>query len=335
VGNDLCVTIKAFAFDDQGARQISDNDEIAEQLTKDGTGLWVDLLNPSQEEIDLVETELGLHPLAIEDVTKHGQRPKLEVYEDHAFVVAYAACECADRYDLVEIDIFLGRNWLLTIHDRTVAGAQFSSESVRERLGRFQKHKEIDGSTLLYVVLDEIVDTYFDAIDTFGERVDELEERIFSDPDPEKDEMPIQREMLRIRKELLGFRRRVAPLREVLIQLLRDDVEWVSDEERHYFQDVFDHVLRISDEIDTRRELIGNAMEAHLALVSNHMNEIMKKMTSWGAILIVATLIAGIYGMNFDHMPELHLRYGYFGALGAMLATTLGLYRYFKRKRWL
>ena len=326
--------ITAFSFTVDGAEEV-DGADISERLAADGTGVWVDLLNPSQDEIDQVEAEVGLHPLAIEDITKKNQRPKLEIFDRHAFVVAYAACECNGGFELIEVDIFAGRNWLLTVHDKSIGGAQFSSESVRERLGRFHKHKEIDGSVLLYVVLDEIVDTYFDALDEFGQRVDDLEERIFSDPDPERDEMPIQREMLKIRKELLGFRRKVAPLREVLIQCLRDDLEWVSEEERHYFQDVFDHVLRISDEIDTRRELIGNAMEAHLAMVSNHMNQIMKKMTSWGAILIVATLIAGIYGMNFDEMPELHLRFGYYGALAVMLVITVGLYAYFKRKRWL
>jgi len=328
------VTITAYKFDGEGAEPV-DKDRISEVLASDDAGVWADLLNPTQDEIDAVEQELGLHPLSIEDVTKKGQRPKLEVFEHHAFVVAYAACDCRDGYELVEVDIFAGRNWMLTIHDHSIGGAQFSSESVRERLSRFRKHKEVDGSVLLYVVLDEIVDTYFDALDDFGQRADEMEERIFSDPDPERDEMPIQRSMLELRKELLDFRRKVTPLREVLIQCLRDDLEWVSEEERHYFQDVFDHVLRISDEIDTRRELIGNAMEAHLAMVSNHMNQIMKKMTSWGAILIVATLIAGIYGMNFDNMPELHYRFGYFGALAVMLVTTTGLYLYFKRKRWL
>jgi magnesium transporter len=125
------------------------------------------------------------------------------------------------------------------------------------------------------------------------------------------------------------------PLRDVVLSLLRGEVEWVGPDARVYLQDVFDHLLRIGDEIDNQRELIGNAVDAHLAIVSNQMNEIMKKTTSWGAILLGSALIAGIYGMNFDNMPELGWHYGYHGALAAMATLTVVLYVMFKRKRWL
>jgi magnesium transporter len=134
---------------------------------------------------------------------------------------------------------------------------------------------------------------------------------------------------------MITFRRRVVPLRDVVLSLLRREVPWVEEASIVYFEDVFDHLLRVLDQIDTQRELMGNVVDASLALTSNRMNEVMKKMTSWGAILIVATLIAGIYGMNFTNMPELHWRFGYYGALGLMLVTTSCLYFYFRRKNWL
>ena len=131
------------------------------------------------------------------------------------------------------------------------------------------------------------------------------------------------------------FRRRVVPLRDVVLSILRGEIEQIDQSVLVYFEDVLDHLLRVIDQIDLERELVGNVVDASLALGANRMNQVMKKMTSWGAILIVATLVAGIYGMNFTNMPELHWHYGYYAALGTMLAVTVGLYAYFKRKGWL
>jgi len=184
-------------------------------------------------------------------------------------------------------------------------------------------------------VLDEIVDTYFGAVDRIGEAVDEIEERIFGDEDPEGDERPLQRDMLRIRRDVLTFRRRVAPLREVLLQLLREDQVFMTPASRHWYEDILDHLMRVTDEIDNQRELIGNAVDAHLAMVSNQMNATMKTMTSWGAILIVSTLISGIFGMNFDSIPSLHWEHGFSLAIGVMVVSTAILYWVFRKKRWI
>jgi magnesium transporter len=280
----------------------------------------------------MLQREFNLHPLAIEDATKHGQRPKLEHFNTHAFVVAYAACPRTD--EMVEVDLFIGADFVITVHEKTPEGASFDSEECQDRLCRL-KPLHPSASFVFYIVLDQVVDSYFTMVDRLGEQVDDLEERVFEAIDPEHDETAVQRAMLDVRKRLLRFRRRVVPLREVLLAVLREDLPWVARDARPYLQDVFDHLMRITDEIDTRRELIGNAVDAHLALVSNHMNQTMKRMTSWGAILIVSTLIAGIYGMNFEDMPELHSRYGYPGALAGMLLATVGLYVYFKRRDWL
>ena len=164
-------------------------------------------------------------------------------------------------------------------------------------------------------------------------RLEELEDRIFSEE--YQDERDIQREMFDVRRRLLKFRRAVVPLREVVSALLRKEIDWIEDHDVVLLQDVYDHVLRMVDVLDSARELMGNAVDAHLAIISNRMNSVMKKMTSWGAILLGSTLIAGIYGMNFRDMPELRWRFGYGYAVGLMLTITIVGYWYFKRKDWL
>lgn len=324
--------LSVYAFDVAGPRVVEDPDEISDLLQRPETVVWADVLHPTAQDLALIQGEFALHPLAVEDASKHGQRPKLEMYDNHGFLVAYAST-AADR-KLNEVDIFVGANWLVTVHEHNASGAHFDITAVRERCVR-NTNNRATVAFLLYTVLDEIVDTYFGAVETIGDQIDDIEERIFNDTDPVRDERPMQREMLDVRKSLLTFRRKVVPLREVLLQLLRDDLTFVDPSAHHYFQDVLDHIMRITDEIDNRRELIGNAVDAHLAMVGNQMNQIMKKMTSWGAILIVSTLITGIYGMNFREMDLLDWQYGFRFALLSMLAVTLGLYFYFKRKGWI
>jgi magnesium transporter len=331
LGQDGAV-LSVFAFDASGPRVVEDPEQISDLLQRPDTLVWADVLHASPDELALVEVEFSLHPLAMEDARKHGQRPKLEIYENHGFLVAYAST-AVDR-KLNEVDIFVGVNWMVTIHENNPSGAHFDITAVRERCLRHTNDR-ITVAFLLYTVLDEIVDTYFGAVETIGDQIDTIEERIFSDEDPVRDERPMQREMLEVRKGLLSFRRKVEPLREVLLALLRDDLPFLDPDAHHYLRDILDHVMRITDEIDNRRELIGNAVDAHLAMVGNQMNQIMKKMTSWGAILIVSTLITGIYGMNFKQMDLVDWEFGFRFALLTILAVTVGLYAYFKRKGWI
>ncbi|MGH3849588.1 MAG: magnesium transporter CorA family protein, partial [Pseudonocardiaceae bacterium] len=186
---------------------------------------------------------------------------------------------------------------------------------------------------LVYVLLDELVDGYFDANDLIEDDLETLEDQIFSEGAAE--EWILQQDLLAARRRLVVFRRAVAPLRDVVAALLRREADWVDEATAIHLQDVYDHVLRAVDQIDSQRELMGNAVEAHLAIISNRMNQAMKTMTSWGAILLGSTLIAGIYGMNFTHMPELNWRFGYPFALGLMALLTVTGYRGFKRRDWL
>lgn len=295
------------------------------KLVEDPHLLWVDVANPSENDLECLEQEFSLHPLAMEDVREHHQRPKLEKYPTHAFMVVYSS-------ELQEIDIFVGPTWVITVRESDNDGPVWSVENARARFDRTHPDP-CDVGYLVYVLLDEIVDGYFDETDRAEEKIEELENLIFTEK--HQSETEVQQTLFDVRRRLLKFRRAIVPLREVVASLLRKEVDWIEDHDVVLLQDVYDHVLRAIDLLDSGRELMGNAVDAHLAIISNRMNSVMKKMTSWGAILLGSTLIAGIYGMNFKNMPELHWRYGYGMAIGLMLLITIVGYWYFKRKDWL
>ena len=299
--------------------------DISELVGQDGRLLWVDLVNPSDEDLTRVAEEFALHPLAMEDARKHKQRPKLEQYPTHAFVVAYSS-------RLAEVDLFVGPTWLVSVRGCNEEGEAWEVDAVRRRFERTRAENATVGF-LLYTILDELVDGYFVAMDEREVEIEGIEERIF-DEEP-RVEHEIQSELFAVRRRLLEFRRAVAPLREVVASLLRREVAWIDSATIVHLQDVYDHILRVLDVLDSERELMGNAVDAHLAIMSNRMNLVMKRMTSWGAILLGATLVAGIYGMNFQHMPELGWQLGYPMALAMMATITVVGYIYFSRKDWL
>ena len=308
-----------------GSDVVHDPATISELLGRAGHVLWVDVADPSDDDFACIAREFDLHPLAMEDARKHGQRPKLERYPTHAFVVAYS-----ER--LSEVDVFVGPDWVVTVRGRNPTGGAWAIEEARRRFDRTRVNGTSVG-LLLYTILDELVDGYFRAADVSEDELEELEDRIFGEEQP--DERLIQHDLFEIRRRLLLFRRAVVPLRDVVNSLLRREVEWIDDTALVLLQDVYDHVLRVIDLIDNQREIMGNAVDAHLALISNRMNQVMKTMTSWGALLLGATLIAGIYGMNFEHMPELDWRLGYPMALGMMALMTVLGYLAFRRRDWL
>ncbi|HEX2039509.1 MAG TPA: magnesium/cobalt transporter CorA [Acidimicrobiales bacterium] len=317
--------ITVLSYGPQGSEVVHDPDEISDLVARGDRLLWVDLSDPTEDDFRTIDREFELHPLAVEDARKHGQRPKLELYPTHAFVVAYSRALC-------EVDLFIGPTWLVSVRGRNHAGETWSLDDARRRFERTSA-PEFTVGFLLYSVLDELVDGWFVALDAVEEELEELEDRIFShEPLVEAE---VQQDLFHLRRRLLLARRAVMPVRDVLSALLRREVRWIDDATLVLLQDVYDHVLRVADAIDTQRELMGNAVDAHLAIISNRMNEVMKTMTSWGAILLGATLIAAIYGMNFEHMPELGWAYGYPFALGLMVVLTLVGWAFFRRRDWL
>jgi len=319
----MAISVSTYTAD--GPRHDIDPADISEIVGTDGTLVWVDALDPSDADFTCIQEEFALHHLAMEDAAKHGQRPKLERYPTHAFVVAYSS-------SFAEVDLFIGPGWIVSVRAPGEDGRPWPIETARSRFERSGPEEATSGY-LLYLLLDELVDGYFDRTDAGEDRLEEIEEKIF-----EKqlgDERETQQALYDMRRELVTFRRRVQPLREVVSALLRQEIAWIDPVALLHFQDVYDHVLRAIDLLDSQRELLNNAVDAHLAIMSNRMNEVMKKMTSWGAILLGSTLVAGIYGMNFAHMPELAWRWGYAYAIGLMVMITIVGYFSFKRRDWL
>jgi magnesium transporter len=321
--------LQAWEIDTEGLTEISDPAMISDCLERTSL-VWVDVVDPTAAELDLLTAEFRLHPLWINDVSDAGQRPKLEVFKTHAFMVGYAHDE--DPTDLSEVGIFFSEQWLVTVRQRNRAGRCFEIDPAREFYERVRGDR-LDVGLLLYALLDDMVDGYFETVDAAEDRISSIEEMIFDTATP--DERSVQQNMLHVRRALIELRRHVAPMRDVLLALLRREVPWLDGDALVYLQDVLDRLLRAIDGIDVQRELLGNVVDAQLGLQANRMNKVMKKMTSWGAILIVATLIAGIYGMNFRSMPELDWQFGYPGALLSMLFITGALYLWFRHKDWL
>lgn len=309
----------------KGESKDLDSAEISDVIDQPECVVWIDVVDPAEGDLSCLQQEFQLHPLAIEDVLHRHQRPKLEHYPTHAFIVAYTA-------DLHEVDFFLGSNWVVTVRTTEDDTPPWSPDSA---LARFERTRNGTGTSafLLYALLDEIVDGYFRATDKAEDALEDLEERIFAEE--LQDERTTQQQLFNVRRRLLEFRRAVVPLREVVGTMLRGEVKWVDETTKTHLQDVYDHVLRATDALDSQRELMGNAVDAHLAIISNRMNRVMKRMTSWGAILLLASLVAGLYGMNFVYLPGTGLRHGYLWALGAMAVVTAAGVWYFSRKDWL
>jgi magnesium transporter len=303
---------------------------IGEELKVKGNCVWLDIAGSPDDiarSIPVLREEFGFHELALEDCVHPHQRPKIEQYETYFFLVAYGATVVEGGLVDHEMAMFVGHNYLVTVRK----DPPLDLKPVLKRWDAHSKLAAEGGGYLLYILLDEIVDGYFDVLDSYEGRIEEIEDRVFAG----RDQTGTQNEIFRVKKELITFRRAMAPLREVLDVMQRRTVDVVTERLEPYYRDVYDHVLRATDFLDGVRDILSSSLDANLAVVSNRLNEVVKSLTSWAAIILVPTLIAGIYGMNFEHMPELHWLFGYPFALGLMAASALILYRVFKRRDWL
>jgi magnesium transporter len=313
--------------DSRTFNRFDDPEKISDLCSETPNIVWVDVPDPTGHDFHELAKEFGFHPLSMEDCRTAHQRPKIEEYEGYYFIVLYEA-RLNDEWELElrELSIFLGKNYLVTVHSQPIRAIETA-----ERLWRGWSDLAHRGTGLLtYLLIDSIVDDYLPLLDRLSDRIDELEDQIFGDFHPDT----IQ-QIFRIKKQLLFLRRAVAPLRDVFNSLLRREQPLFSRETTIYFQDVFDHLIRVADAIDTMRDLLGSTMDAYLSVSSNRMNMVMKRLTAISAILMSVTLVAGIYGMNFSYMPELAWRYGYVGTLGSMLVIGMAIYLYFRRIDWL
>lgn len=304
-----------------------DPDRISDLLEEKGALVWLDLEDPSERDLRMLQKEFSLHPLAIEDTLQRDQRAKVEAYEDHLFLVIHPlSLEDGEIVDS-EIHVFVGPGFLVTLRYPPA----FDMGPVLRHWEKQEALATEGGGALLYALLDEVVDGYFELIERIEDESEEVEEAVFSD-EPVPD---LQERMFRLKKRVLLFRRRVMPLREVL-DLLGEEVGLVTDTLRPYYRDVADHVLRVLEFIDNVRDLLTTGLEAHLSQTSNRLNQVMKKLTSWAAIILVPTLIAGIYGMNFIRpFPRFGNPSGFWIAIGMMAVSAVLLYWVFKKRDWL
>lgn len=289
-----------------------------------GDTCWWDVVDPTTDELESLDQQFGLGDRTFDETRRRSARPTMQRFSDHAYIVAFSGT-------LGEIDMYVGDKWFVTVRLHDDEGREWNSAVALQRVERIAPH--ITSGMMLATVIEELIDGYFDSTDVLENQLEEIEDHIFSDQG--QTERQVQQELFGVRRKLLELRRAVIPLREVLSALLRKEVQWVEGEALIVVRDAFDKLLRAVDLVDELRELVGNAVDAHLAVMSNQMNLVMKQLTAWGSIVFGATLIAGIYGMNFQHMPELGWLWGYPFALGSMAVMSSVLYRIFKRRDWL
>jgi magnesium transporter len=288
---------------------------------------WLDLLAPTEQELTLLAEELGLHPLAIEDALQSHERPKVESYEGHYFIVFYALEEPSPGVVReVEISIFMLQNALVTVHE-----GEFRARAIVEK--RFREGKLQTTGLLLHALLDTLVDQYFAIVDALGDRVELLESMVVGGESHDYDTSI--RELFVLKRDLVRIRHLIAPERDVLTVLVRGDIRELRETGRRlYFQDVYDHISRVTDEIDTFRELTSNVIDAHLASVSNRLNEVVKVLTSMATVLLVLTVVTGFFGQNWKFIPY-DSEPLFLASLIFMVLVAAGTALYFRRKGWL
>lgn len=299
-------------------------------LAQEDGVVWVDMTGPTDEDLKTLRDVFHFHPLAIEDTLHQRQRPKLEEYEGYYFMTLHAMHATGERKAaaaLDEVDLFFGDRYLVTVHPHPLAAL----EEARTRLEHAPSTLRMQPDYVVYIVVDTVVDTYFPVLDRLDDFIERLEDQLFKRPTPRTLD-----QLFAIKRSLLHMRRVAAPLRDIFTVLTRHDLPFVREQTRVYFRDVYDHLLRITDMIDTHRDLLTGALDIYLSVVSNRLNEVMKVLTVITALAAPLAVISGIYGMNFTRsLPPFELRYGFPLILVVMLASVVVMLTIFRRLRWL
>lgn len=302
--------------------------ELRARADADGDFVWIGMFEPSAEEFHEVAEVFGLHPLAVEDAVRAHQRPKLERFDDMVFLVLKTLwyVDEADAVETGEIAMFVGADFVVTVRH----GQGNELHTAREELESSRKVLAHGPGGVLYAVIDRVVDEYLDVVDELVVDVDEIESSVFSN-----ERTNDSSRIYVLKRELAEVRRAVMPLREPVFRLASGTVPAVPESATPFFRDVADHLARAAETVDSLDGLLSTAFDAHLAQISVQQNDDMRKISAGAAIIVVPTLIAGIYGMNFEHMPELGWTFGYPFALILMASVAAGLWAWFKRSGWL
>ncbi|MGB3477866.1 MAG: magnesium/cobalt transporter CorA [bacterium] len=291
---------------------------------------WINI--DGLHDIDLIEKigkHFGLHPLILEDILNTEQRPKIEDFEKYMFIVLKMIYynEKENETKAEQVSLILGTNFVISFQEKPGDVFDPLRERIKKAKGRIRK---AEADYLLYSLLDSIIDSYFSVLEKFGDRIENLEEMVVTEPKPGS-----LKAIHELKREMIYLRKSVWPLREVINNFGKAESPLVHKSTNIYLRDIYDHTIQIIDTIETFRDMLSGMHDTYLSSISNRMNEIMKVLTIFAAIFIPLTFIAGVYGMNFQFMPELSWRWGYFGVWGVILAVGLSMLFYFKRKKWL
>jgi len=305
--------------------------DISDYVQRPDCFVWVALFEPSQEELDQMAEEFGLHELAVEDARHGHQRPKVEEYGESLFAVLHPVELETDEdgnetFNVGEVDIFVGPNYILSVRHRTKIG--FSAVRARtEREPELLKH---GAGFVFYALIDNVVDRYFPILDALETRLEQLEQRMFAAPASRRQ----IEDLYELKGRLMTLKHAVAPLMEAVGKLYGGRVPHLCQGTQEYFRDVYDHLARINTAIESSREMLTTAIQVNLALIGISDNEVTKRLAAWGALITIPTLIAGVYGMNFKFMPELNWEWGYWYAVGMMVVVDVLLFFRFRKARW-
>jgi len=291
---------------------------------------WVNLNGLNHvKEIEKLSKHFNFHPLVLEDIVNISQRPKIDEYEDYFFVVLKMLYYDKDEKIISEqVSFILGKNHVLSFQESEGDVFDAVRERIRTAKGRV---RTMESDYLLYVLIDAVVDYYFNIIEILGDKIEDFETDIFNGNATDDVSQNIQN----LKREILKVRRAIFPLRDVISRIEKSDNALISKQTLNYYRDVYDHLIQVSENIDIYREMIWSLMDMYMTTISNKMNEVMKVLTIMASIFIPLTFIAGIYGMNFDYIPELHYQHSYFVLWGVMIIIFIGMIIYFKRKKWL
>jgi magnesium transporter len=309
--------------------QLEDPSRLAPYIHEDKHDLvWIDFEAATTAEAALLSQFFHFHPLAIEDCVTETLLPKIDDFGDYIFLVLHGSRSSGDEspFETSEVNFFLGVHYLVTYHDLPSRSIKEARDRCLKNLPSIAKGPDF----LLHEILDRMVDHYFPMMEILEDEMERIELEVFSQPKKET-----LNDIVKLKKQVLLLRRVITPQQEILNRLSRDNFAVISPKAAIYYRDVYDHLVRISDLADSYRDQLSNTLEAYLSVISNRLNEVMKVLTMFTATLMPLTLITGIYGMNFDNMPELRMKYGYYGVLGAMGVMAIALVIYFRKKKWL
>jgi len=321
--------IKYISYDESNFEEsdLENIDNLKDKISPNQIN-WINIISPRNLDLKNLETHFNIHPLIIEDIYSTNQRLKIDPFPDYLFIVLNAINSCEDEeLELEQVSIILSKNYVFSFQEFSPDQFVQIQERIKQSRGRIRK-QGVD--YLVYVLFDVLVDNYFTILEDFGDKLEELQENLVRNPNPE-----ILQEIYDFKKKILKIRKATWPLREVISQLSKRDSEFISDSSIIYFRDVNDHIFHIIDTIETYREMTSGLIDLFMSSISNKMNEIMKVLTIIATIFIPLTFIVGIYGMNFQFMPELAWKWGYLTIICIMVLIALGMIVFFRRKKWL